>query len=286
MTQIANDKRMRFVFFGYDFMLPGVEHLLADGHELIGIFTFPCDGVFNFNTQTIALANKLKIPVTDQKPRKSDIELFQEKGCECFLSAGYPFKIPPVTKNGAFGINLHPSLLPLGRGLMPTPYIIIDHPAASGMTIHKLSPEFDQGDILHQMELPLHERETVETLSARIALHAPGMLSMVMKELSHYWENAKPQNKKKALYFPPPSEDMRKLDWNLPVLRIDKVARAFGRYGSLALFDDKTWIVYAHDVWEEKHLMAPGTVAARTSREIVMAAKDGFVCVKDFYPAA
>lgn len=276
---------MKFVYFGYDFMLAGIERLMADGHDLIGVFTFPCDNVFNFNAQTLALAKKLKIPASDKKPVPQDIEAFQKKGCECFLSAGYPFKIPPVTKNGAFGINLHPSLLPLGRGLMPTPYIIMDHPVASGMTIHKLSPKFDEGDILHQTELHLHDRETVETLSARIAMRAPDMLSMVMKDLNHYWENAKPQNHKKALVFPAPTDDMRILDWDKPVARIDKTARAFGRYGSLARFNDALWIVYAHDAWQERHSVKPGTVAARLSREIVIAAKDGFVCLKEFQKA-
>jgi methionyl-tRNA formyltransferase len=274
---------MKFVYFGYDFMLPAVERLLADGHQLLGIFTFDCDNIFNFNTRTLALAKKLKIRAVVEKPERAAIDQYIAQGCECFLAAGYPFKIPPIDK--VYAINLHPSLLPKGRGLMPVPKIIIDEPKAAGFTIHKLSNQFDAGDILYQVPLPLAPRETVETLSARTILKAPAALSMIFADLPHYWKKAKPQKESQASTFPPPDDQMRLLDWNLPVEKIDALARAFGRYGSLAQFDNALWVVYAHDVWEEKHLLAPGTIAARLSREIVIAAKDGFVCLKEFQRA-
>jgi methionyl-tRNA formyltransferase len=276
---------MKFVYFGYDFMLGSVQRLLRDGHQLLGIFSFPCDNVFNYNEQTLALAKQLNVPVRLDKPTKYDIDFYLQKGCECFLSAGYPFKIPPIDETRAKGINVHPSLLPQARGLMPTPHIILNHPQASGMTVHKLTQKFDQGDILHQTPLPLNERETVETLSARIAMRAPDILSMIFSDLQTYCKDAKPQNEKKSSYFNPPTDEMRLLDWNSNVEKIDRTARAFGRYGSLAKFDNDLWVVYAHDAWKEKHNMKPGTVALKLSREIVIAAKDGFVCLKEFHKA-
>ena len=50
---------MKFVYFGYDMMLGCARRLIADGHQLAGIFTFPCDNVFNFNIETVALARQL-----------------------------------------------------------------------------------------------------------------------------------------------------------------------------------------------------------------------------------
>ena len=80
---------MKFVYFGYDFMLGTVHRLLDDGHELAGIFSFPCDNVFNFNVETTALAKKLNVPLNLEKPVAADIENMKEKGAEIFLSAGY-----------------------------------------------------------------------------------------------------------------------------------------------------------------------------------------------------
>ena len=78
---------------------------------------------------------------------------------------------------------------------------------------------------------------------------------------------------------------MRTLDWTQPVARIDHTARAFGRYGSLARIDGVLHVVYAADMWEETHALPPGTVAARLSREIIIAASDGYVLLKDFQTA-
>ena len=273
---------MKFVFFGYDFMMDSVERLAADGHELIGIFSFECDNIFNFNTRTQNYAVQNGIPISLEKPTAKDIAFFTANGAGCFLSAGYPYKIPPIDKAKACGINFHPSLLPKGRGIMPTPYIIMQAPEASGITVHKLTEKFDQGDILYQEELPLSLREDVETLSARIALRGPDILSMVLKDLPTFWKEATPQNEKEALHFPPPTEEMRVLDWSKTVSDIDKTGRAFGRYGSLARFDGLTWAVFDYSVWKQKHKLEPGTVALRPGRHVVIAAQDGFVYLKEF----
>ena len=277
---------MKLVYFGYDFMLGGLRRLLDDGHELAGVFTFECDNIFNFNRETIALAGEHNVKIITSPVQDLHLDHFIEEGAECFLSAGYPHKIPlPAQQEQTYALNLHPSLLPKGRGIMPTPHIIMNHPDAAGLTLHKLSEEFDKGDILTQEALALSDNETVETLSARIALRAPDMLSKIMSDLPNAWANATPQNESIASHFPPPDEQMRTLDWNKSVKDIDKTARAFGRYGSLATFEDQLWVIYALDVWEETHNLKPGTIAGRLSREIIIAAQDGFVCLKDFQNA-
>ena len=273
---------MKFVYCGYDFMLGAVRRLLEDGHELTGVFTFECDNVFNFNIETLALAKKHGVLSVLSPPQDIHIEAFIDKGAQCFLAGGYPYKIPPIDELRAYGINIHPSLLPAGRGLMPTPHIIMHYPKAAGISVHKLTSIFDDGDILYQEVLPLSPRETVETYSARIALRAPDILSSIMADLPPHWQNARAQNRNKASTFPPPDDAMRTLDWSSPVETIDKTARAFGRFGCLAHFDGQIFVVYALDVWKEKHRLSPGTIALRQAREIIIAARDGFVCLKDF----
>lgn len=273
---------MKFVFFGYDFMVPAVRRLIEDGHELVGIMSFPCDNQFNFNVRTLALAEERVVPCILDKPETQHIEEFLAKGVEVFLSAGYPYKIPPVPEDRAYAINFHPSYLPMGRGIMPSPYIIMNHPEAAGFTIHKTTEKFDAGDILYQETLPLHERESVETLAARIAMRAPDVLSRIMGDLKTYWDGAKPQDESKALHFPSPPTEMRVLDFDGTAERIDKTARAFGRFGSLAQIQGKTFAVFQCETWEEAHDFQPGTVVCATSREITIACKDGFSCLKEF----
>ena len=204
---------MKFVYFGYDFMLESVQRLLSEGHELLAVFSFDCDNVFNFNVKTKELAERLDIPFSTNKPLPMDIGIFCDQGAQVFLSAGYPHKIPPVDEDRAYGINFHPSLLPAGRGIMPTPTILMNHPEASGVTIHKLSDVFDDGDILLQKKIPITAQDDVETLSCKIAMAAPDMLSRVFRELPALWQSAAPQDQSKASTFPMPDEAMRMLDW-------------------------------------------------------------------------
>ena len=100
---------MKFVFFGYDFMLPSVIRLIEDGHELIGIMSFECDNVFNFNQSCQELAKAHKIPFIQSRATQQHIEQFLSQDCEVFLSAGYPHKIPHIGEEKAYAINIHPT---------------------------------------------------------------------------------------------------------------------------------------------------------------------------------
>jgi len=273
---------MKFVYFGYDFMLESVRRLLSEGHELIGIFSFECDNVFNFNVKSRELAEQLDIPFTLDKPLPMDIKIFCKQGADVFLSAGYPHKIPPIDEEQAYGINFHPSYLPMGRGIMPTPTILMSRPEASGVTLHKLTEIFDDGDILLQQKIPLSAQDDVETLSARIAMAAPDLLSRAFRDLPDLWASATPQNPAKASTFPMPDEAMRMLDWGRKVEDIKRTGRAFGRYGALARFDGRLWAVYNFNGWIEAHNYRPGDVVCVLSREVIVAVKDGFICIKDF----
>lgn len=269
---------MKFVYCGYDFMLGLVHRLVQDGHEPIGLFTFPCDNIFNFNRGTEALGKKLNIPVHFEKPHRADVQEMIDKGAEIFIAAGYLYKIPDTVP--AYGINVHPAYLPKGRGVMPIPFILLDHPEASGFTIHKLADELDAGDIIAQEKLPLAENETVESLSSRMAARAPELLAEIMKDLPKYWNAAKKQDESEALNFPPPSDQMRVLNWNLPLERLDKIARAFGHYGSLASIDGEIRAVFAHEIKKEKHNFSRGKIAARNGDEISIAVDGGFFSIK------
>ena len=271
---------MKFVYFGYDFMLGCVRRLLDNGHELIGIFTFPCDNIFNFNQETYNLAQSLGIFVKDTPVQAEDIKQMIDSGVRCFLSAGYPYKIPPIDEGKAYGINIHPSYLPKGRGLMPTPTIIMKEPEAAGVTIHKLSQAIDEGDILDQKRLPLNSKETVESYSSRVALQAPDMIADVFSNLDSYWQNAFPQKEEEASLFPAPDDATRLLDWNSSLETLDKKARAFGRFGCLGHIGQDLWIIYDHDVWEEQHDYPFGTCVLDMPQQKVIAVPDGFFLMK------
>lgn len=271
---------MKFVYIGYDFMLDVVHRLLGDGHELVAICSFPCDNRFSFNVQAEALAAAMQIDFTTAPISEEHIAKYKAEGAECFFSAGYPYKIPLSATEDAYGINVHPTLLPKGRSLLPAPHILLSHPEDSGVTIHKLAERIDAGDILLQEPVAIRDDESVETLSARTILKTVDLAARVFQDMETYYQNAKPQNDDDATHWDTPTDVMRTLDWQKPVKQISKIQRAFGYYGSLAFFNDEMWNVYDADVWEEDHSYAPGDVVANLGTQLVIAAKDGFVCLK------
>ena len=65
-------------------------------------------------------------------------------------------------------LNIHPSLLPLFPGL-DAQQQAIDHGAKlSGCTVHFVDETLDGGPIIAQRNVPVHENDTAESLSARI----------------------------------------------------------------------------------------------------------------------
>lgn len=272
---------MKFIFFGYDFMIPVVETLIKNGHALQAIYSFPCDNVFNFNRRAENLAKNLMIPFTQDPPNADDIKTMAENGCDVFFSAGYPYKIPPIP-SGHYGINMHPTLLPRGRGLIPNPHMIMHDPDASGVTLHKLTDEFDAGDILWQQKLPLGENETVDELTARIALTALMHIPAIFDNFSQYWNNAAPQNKDDATHFPVPSETDRTLDFSAPNETLRARHRAFGKYGCIAQIEGHMIATGNLTCWDEKHDLPPGRLIYQLDPEMIVTTKDGFALIKNW----
>ncbi|WP_028226325.1 formyltransferase family protein [Paraburkholderia ferrariae] len=70
------------------------------------------------------------------------------------------------------GINVHPSLLPLHRGPVPTLYALLEQPPLFGVTVHRLVPQIDAGPILAQEQVALPANTTA--LRAASLLHERG----------------------------------------------------------------------------------------------------------------
>jgi len=278
---------MKFVFIGYDYSLDTAQSLIEDGHELIRLFTFPCDNVFSFNTQIKEFAAHYNIPITEKKITSQDINDCIADGAKLFLCSGYTYKIPNIDENKAYGLNIHPTALPKARGIMPLPYVITKDQEAAGFTIHKLDNNFDTGQIVYKEKIKINDKTDVETLSARIALRSKKIIPEIIRTLDQKWKDATPQNEEESSTYPSPDTEMRTLNWEHTAKRLEQLGRAFGRYGTIAHIENNTGekqslAVFQFSTWEEKHEIPTGTLIRSSSREIILSIKDGFICLKDF----
>tara|TARA_R110002124_G_scaffold63350_23_gene173257 strand:+ start:15115 stop:15699 length:585 start_codon:yes stop_codon:yes gene_type:complete len=65
-------------------------------------------------------------------------------------------------------INIHPSLLPLYKGLHTHERALADGATTHGCTVHFVTPGLDEGEPILQAEVPVLPGDTSETLSARV----------------------------------------------------------------------------------------------------------------------
>lgn len=80
---------------------------------------------------------------------------------DLIISAAYGHKLPPG------GLNLHPSLLPAYRGATPVPHQILDNVTTSGITIIKMTEQFDNGPIVAQEKVEIKPDDNTPDLLFR-----------------------------------------------------------------------------------------------------------------------
>jgi formyltetrahydrofolate-dependent phosphoribosylglycinamide formyltransferase len=96
-------------------------------------------------------------------------------------------------------INIHPSLLPLHKGLHTHQQALADGVAEHGCTVHFVTPGMDEGPTIAQARVPLLPGDTAETLAARVLVEEhklyPLALAMLARgEVSLPVESAGPRS--------------------------------------------------------------------------------------------
>ena len=126
----------------------------------------------------------LKTVFVDPKPFKEQtnrreaydqavLDVLKAHGVELVILAGYMRIVTPVLIDPYEGklMNIHPSLLPSFPGLHAQKQALEWGVKVSGCTVHFVTEGMDEGPIIVQATVPIHEDDTAETLSARILEH-------------------------------------------------------------------------------------------------------------------
>lgn len=274
---------MKVVYCGYDFFWNVLQEILNGNHSLRALYTSRTDGRYDFHQKVAALAAVAGASVHLQPITLGSLEPVPRADQNLLICAAYPYKVPgEVIASFDYAVNIHPSLLPEGRGPWPLPWPILRGDVKTGVTLHKLDRGWDTGDILLQQEIAVSPAENLESLSAKIQLCAAPLVKKFLMDPDNAWRNARPQSK--GYYQNWPREPDRTVVWDAEVAAIDRVIRAFGKFESYAWIQGRKYLVRDATVWREQHTYAPGTLVHEMNREFVVAARDGLVCVRHFEP--
>ncbi len=79
-------------------------------------------------------------------------------------------------------VNIHPSLLPLYKGLDTHERAIAAGDAVAGCSVHVVTEELDAGEVLGQAQVPIVPGDTAETLAARVLVEEHRLYPRVLAE--------------------------------------------------------------------------------------------------------
>ena len=217
---------MKIAYIGIDLFYPALEKLYNLGCEIVEIFTCEVDNVCEFNLQIYAFAEKHNIPISKIPICREDIKRLIDKGCDAAICGGYYFKIPHDTSLPI--VNIHPSLLPIGRGSWPMAQSILWRHKSSGVTIHKIAEGFDTGDILMQEEFALDNDETHQTFMDKANTKLVQMMPELIENFGSLYANARPQGE--GEYWKAPTKEDYTITSDMTVTQADLILRAFYGY--------------------------------------------------------
>ena len=97
-------------------------------------------------------------------------EALRGRGVELLCLAGFMRILSPdfVARWRGRALNIHPSLLPLYKGLDTHARALADGARDHGCTVHWVTAELDAGEIVAQARVPVTPDDTPETLAARV----------------------------------------------------------------------------------------------------------------------
>ena len=214
---------MKIAYLGYDLLYPCLEALEGSGCEVLEVFTCATDQEFEFNDRVTAFARERGLPLHIEKITREDFRRLKASGCEAVFCAGYFHRVP--TDHDLPIINVHPALLPIGRGAWPMPVWILRGMTEGGVTLHKMAADFDTGDILIQKAFSITEADDLETLTEKICQIGAELCAEVAGDLGRYLANARAQGE--GEYWPCPQKEDATVTADTPPDVTRRIFRAF-----------------------------------------------------------
>lgn len=208
---------MRIVFFGiYQIGVSALSKLLERDHSIIAVVTKPTDTSLQQPVIELALQHNLYV-LRPESPRDPKfVTLIETLSPDLIVVAGYHKMIPPsilkIPQHGT--INLHGSLLPKYRGPSTWKWAIINNEPVTGVTVHYMTSELDNGDILSSKVIPIQDSDTGGSLFSKISEVGAELLADTVDAIMSNSAQRYAQDEKSATYYSYLTEQHTQLNWH------------------------------------------------------------------------
>lgn len=275
---------MRIIFMGTpEFAVPSLERIIADGHQVCGVFTRedkPKGRKFTLCAPPVKeTALKYGIPVFQPKSLRNEgiAKKIKELSPDVIVVVAYgrilPDEVLNIPPKGC--INVHGSLLPKYRGAGPIQWSVINGESVTGITTMIMSKGIDTGDIILKKETIIEKNETWGELHDRLMTIGADLLSETLKQIEAGTAPRIKQDDSESSYAPMLDKTIAHIDFSKSAASVHNLIRGLNpwpvAYSSL---NGKMLKIYRSECNDEISDVQPG--------EVVLANKTGIqVCCGD-----
>ncbi|WP_066453004.1 methionyl-tRNA formyltransferase [Anaerotruncus rubiinfantis] len=275
---------MRIVFMGTpDFAVPCLARLIADGHEIAGVFTQPDKpkgrGMKLCPPPVKELALERNLPVYQPEKMKDGaaLQILRELKPELIVVVAFGRILPKdILDLPPYGcINVHGSLLPRYRGAAPIQWSVLNGDETAGVTTMYLAEGLDTGDMILKKETPVGPEETSGELFDRLSVLGAEALSETVALIAAGKARRTPQDDSLSCYAPMLTKQDAKIDFTKSAREVHNLVRGMSPWPvAHTTLDGKTLKVHRTRTAEGSG--APGEVL-EDGRRLVVACGEGAV---------
>jgi len=229
---------MRIVMMGTGtFAEPTFEELLRANETVVGLVTQPDRATGNKRGSTrqtgegmgtIAEVNGVPVIQPEIINTPDGVAALRAFNADLLVVAAYGQILKPdVIASATHGaINVHASLLPKYRGASPIAHAILNGETRTGVTIIRITPGLDAGDMLAQEAVDIGPAETTGELEARLAPLGARLCLEVVQRMKAGPVSGEKQDPALVTKAPKMKKEHGLIDWTLPAQRIANHVRA------------------------------------------------------------
>ncbi|WP_028582631.1 bifunctional UDP-4-amino-4-deoxy-L-arabinose formyltransferase/UDP-glucuronic acid oxidase ArnA [Desulfogranum japonicum] len=209
----------------------GIEALLKQGFEIQAIFTHRDDPNENHWFDSVAeLAADKGIELYAPEDINHPLWVNRIRALAPDFVFSFYFRsmvgkeILGIPKKGC--LNLHGSLLPKYRGRCPVNWVLINGEKETGVTLHYMTPQPDNGDIVGQERIAISKDDTALSLYKKLGKGAEQLLDHCLPLLREGTAPRTVQNHKLASYFGRRTPADGEILWSMEAGQVHDLVRA------------------------------------------------------------